>query len=124
MVLKMETKEPMLLKTNFVSTLEHIRKKTTTTVPLTSLSKGLSSGVTTKKAVGPGGVSGQVLKLKAFQPVTGLVCHNFTKSTILPMPKKTKPTCLTDSHPMVLTSNLKNIVFYFQILVDICYPIL
>lgn len=103
MVLKMETKEPMLLKTNFVSTLEHI--KTTTIVPLTSLSKGLSRSVNTKKAVGPGDVSGQVLKLKAFQPVTGLVCHSLTKSTILPVPKKTKPTCLTDSHPMVLTSN-------------------
>ncbi len=70
----------------------------------------------TKKAAGPDGISGWVLKLCADQlaPVFTMIFNLslaqsviptcFKKSTIIPVPKKTRPACLNDYHPVALTS--------------------
>ena len=69
----------------------------------------------TKKAAGPEGISGRVLKLCAdqlasvFTMIFNLflaqpVVLTFKKSTIIPVPKKTRPACLNDSCPVALTS--------------------
>ena len=60
--------------------------------------------VNTKKAAGPHGISGQVLKLCADQlatvftmkPAQSVIPMCFKKSTIIPVSKKTKPACLND----------------------------
>ncbi|KAK1792162.1 hypothetical protein P4O66_012056, partial [Electrophorus voltai] len=72
--------------------------------------------VNTRKAVGPGGICGRVLKACTGQlapvftdifnlPLTlGIVPSSFKRSTIVPVPKKPQPSDLNDYRPVVLTS--------------------
>ncbi len=71
--------------------------------------------VNIRKAVGPDGVPGRVLKACAFQLAgvftdifnlslsLSVVPSCFKKSTIVPIPKKNKITCLNDWRPVALT---------------------
>ncbi|KAK1784000.1 hypothetical protein P4O66_004501, partial [Electrophorus voltai] len=72
--------------------------------------------VNTRKAVGPNGICGRVLKACADQlaPVftdifnlsltLGIVPSSFKRSTIVPVPKKPRPSDLNDYRPVALTS--------------------
>ncbi|KAI5628338.1 gastrula zinc finger protein XlCGF28.1-like [Silurus asotus] len=72
--------------------------------------------VKTRKAAGPNGITGQVLKACADQlaPVfteifnlsleQSVVPSCFKQSTIVPVPKKPQPACLNDYRPVALTS--------------------
>ncbi|KAK1786692.1 hypothetical protein P4O66_017091 [Electrophorus voltai] len=72
--------------------------------------------VNTRKAVGPDGICGRVLKVCADQlaPVFtdifnlsltfGIVPSSFKRSTIVPVPKKPRPSDLNDYRPVALTS--------------------
>ncbi|KAK1789915.1 hypothetical protein P4O66_002245 [Electrophorus voltai] len=72
--------------------------------------------VNTRKAVGPDGICGRVLKACADQlaPVftdifilslmLGIVLSSFKRSTIVPVPEKPRPSGLNDYHPVALTS--------------------
>ncbi|MFY0323997.1 RNA-directed DNA polymerase, partial [Bacillus sp. YIM B13585] len=72
--------------------------------------------VNTRKAAGPDGITGRVLKACADQlaPVfteifnlsleQSVVPSCFKQSTIVPVPKKPQPTCLNDYRPVALTS--------------------
>ncbi len=71
--------------------------------------------VNSRKAVGPDGIPGHVLRACAFQLAgvftdifnlslsLSVVPSCFKKSTIVPIPKKNKITCLTDWRPVALT---------------------
>ncbi len=61
--------------------------------------------VNIRKAVVPDGIPGHVLKACAFNLSLSLsvVPACFKKSTIVPIPKKNKITCLNDSRPVALT---------------------
>ncbi len=71
--------------------------------------------VNIRKAVGPDGIPGRVLKTCAFQLAgvftdifnlslsLSVVASCFKKSTIVPIPKKNKITCLNDWRPVALT---------------------
>ncbi|KAK1802036.1 hypothetical protein P4O66_004368 [Electrophorus voltai] len=73
-------------------------------------------GVNTRKVAGPNGICGRVLKACADQlaPVftdifnlsltLGIVPSSFKRSTIVPVPKKPRPSNLNDYHPVALTS--------------------
>ncbi|KAK1785921.1 hypothetical protein P4O66_017668 [Electrophorus voltai] len=72
--------------------------------------------VNTRKAVGPDGICGRVLKACAdqlapvftniFNPslMLGIVPSSFKRSTIVPVPKKPRPSGLNDYCPVALTS--------------------
>ncbi|KAK1803647.1 hypothetical protein P4O66_020754, partial [Electrophorus voltai] len=72
--------------------------------------------VNTRKAMGPDGICGRVLEACADQlaPVftdifnlsltLGIVPSSFKRSTIVPVPKKPRPSDLNDYHPVALTS--------------------
>ena len=72
--------------------------------------------VNTKKAAGPDGITGHVLKTCANQlaPVFTeifnlslskcIIPRCFKQSVIVPVPKKAKPSCLNDYRPIALTS--------------------
>ncbi|KAI5608749.1 gastrula zinc finger protein XlCGF28.1-like, partial [Silurus asotus] len=76
--------------------------------------------VNTRKAAGPDGITGRVLKACADQlaPVfteifnlsleQSVVPSCFKQSTIVPVPKKPQPACLNDYHPVALTSVVMN----------------
>ncbi|KAK1796915.1 hypothetical protein P4O66_000995 [Electrophorus voltai] len=72
--------------------------------------------VNTRKAAGPDGICGRVVKACTDQlaPVftdifnlsltLGIVPSSFKRSTIVPVPKKPRPSALNDYHPVALTS--------------------
>ncbi len=72
--------------------------------------------VNVRKAAGPDGISGRLLRSCADQLaglftsifneslVTSVVPTSFNKSVIIPVPKNSKPSCLNDYHPVALTS--------------------
>ncbi len=69
-----------------------------------------------RKAAGPDGITGRVLRSCADQLAglftsifneslaTSVVPTSFKKSVIIPVPKNSKPSCLNDYHPVALTS--------------------
>ncbi len=72
--------------------------------------------VNVRKAAGPDGITGRVLRSCADQLAglftsifneslaTSVVPTSFKKSIIIPVPKNNKPSCLNDYHPVALTS--------------------
>ncbi len=72
--------------------------------------------VNVRKAAGPDGITGRVLRSCADQLAglftsifneslaTSVVPTSFKKSVIIPVPKNNKPSCLNDYHPVALTS--------------------
>ncbi len=72
--------------------------------------------VNVRKAAGPDGITGRVLRSCADQLAglftsifneslsTSVVPTSFKKSVIIPVPKNSKPSCLNDYHPVALTS--------------------
>ncbi len=72
--------------------------------------------VNIRKAAGPDGITGQVLRSCAVQLAglftstfneslaTSVVPTSFKKSIIIPVPKNNKPSCLNDYRPVALTS--------------------
>ncbi len=72
--------------------------------------------VNIRKAAGPDGITGRVLRSCADQIAglftsifneslaTSVVTTSFKKSTIIPVPKNNKPSCLNDYRPVALTS--------------------
>lgn len=78
--------------------------------------RGALKRVDTRKAAGPDGISGQVLKTCAdllapvFTTIINLslaqsvVPTCFKRSTIVPVPKNASPACLNDYRPVALTS--------------------
>ncbi len=72
--------------------------------------------VNVRKAVGPNGITGRVLRSCADQLAglftsifneslaTSVVLTYFKKSVIIPVPKNNKPSCLNDYRPVALTS--------------------
>ncbi len=81
--------------------------------------------VNVRKAAGPDGITGRVLRSCADQLTglftsifieslaTSLVPTSFKKSVIIPVPKISKPSCLNDYHPVALTSTVMKV---FEIL--------
>ncbi len=77
--------------------------------------------VNIRKAVGPDGIPGRVLKACAFQLAgvftdifnlslsLSVVPSCFKKSTIVSIPKKNKITCLNDWRPVALTPHLQQV---------------
>ncbi len=75
--------------------------------------------VNVKKAAGPDGITGRVLRSCADQLAglftsifneslaTSVVPTSFKKSVIIPVPKNSKPSCLNDYRPVALTSTVK-----------------
>ncbi len=73
-------------------------------------------GVNIRKAAGPDGITGRVLRSCADQLAglftsifneslaTSVVSTSFKKSIIIPVPKNNKPSCLNDYRPVALTS--------------------
>ncbi len=63
--------------------------------------------VNVRKAAGPDGIIGRVLRSCADQSLaTSVVPTPFKKSVIIPVPKNSKPSCLNDYHPVALTSTI------------------
>ncbi len=74
--------------------------------------------VNVRKAAGPDGITGRVLRSCADQLAglftsifneslaTAVVPTPFKKSVIIPVPKNSKPSCLNDYHPVALTSTV------------------
>ncbi len=74
--------------------------------------------VNVRKAAGPDGVTGRVLRSCADQLAglftsifkeslaTSVVPTSFKKSVIIPVPKNSKPSCLNDYRPVALTSTV------------------
>ncbi len=72
--------------------------------------------VNVRKAAGPDGITGRVLRSCADQLAglftsifneslaTSVIPTSFKKSVIIPVPKNKKPSCLNDYHPVALTS--------------------
>ncbi len=72
--------------------------------------------VNVRKAAGPDGITGRILRSCADQPAglftflfneslaTSVVPTSFKKSVIIPVPKNSKPSCLNDYRPVALTS--------------------
>ncbi len=72
--------------------------------------------VNVRKAAGPDGITGRVLRSCADQLAglftsifneslaTSVVPTYFKKSVIIPVPKNNKPSCLNDYHPVAITS--------------------
>ncbi len=74
-----------------------------------------------RKAAGPDGINGRVLRSCADQLAglftsifneslaTSVVPTSFKKSVIIPVPKNSKPSCLNDYRPVALTSTVINV---------------
>ncbi len=77
--------------------------------------------VNVKKATGPGGITGRVLRSCADQLAglftsifneslaTSVVPTSFKKSVIIPVPKNSKPSCLNVYHPVAFTSTVMKV---------------
>ncbi len=77
--------------------------------------------VNVRKAAGPDGITGRVLRSCADQLAglftsifneslaTSVVPTPFKKSVIIPVPKNSKPSCLNDYHPVALTSTVMKV---------------
>ncbi len=77
--------------------------------------------VNIRKAAGPGGITGRVLRSCADQLAglftsifneslaTSVVPTSFKKSVIIPVPKHSKPSCLNDYSPVALTSTVMKV---------------
>ncbi len=77
--------------------------------------------VNVRKAVGPDGITGRVLRSCANQLsglftsifneslATSVVPTSFKKSVIIPVPKNSKPSCLNDYRPVALTSTVMKV---------------
>ncbi len=77
--------------------------------------------VNVRKAAGPDGITGRVLRSCADQlaglfnsifnesPATSVVPTSFKKSVIIPVPKNSKPSCLNDYRPVALTSTVMKV---------------
>ncbi len=77
--------------------------------------------VNVRKAAGPDGITGRVLRSCADQLVglftsifneslaTSVVPTSFKKSVIIPVPKNSKPSCLNDYRPVALTSTVMKV---------------
>ncbi len=76
--------------------------------------------VNVRKAAGPDGITGRVLKSCADQLAglftifneslaTSVVPTSFKKSVIIPLPKNSKPSCLNDYRPVALTSTVMKV---------------
>ncbi len=77
--------------------------------------------VNVRKAAGPGGITGRVLRSCADQLAglftsifneslaTSVVPTSFKKSVIIPVPKNSKPSCLNDYRPVALTSTVMKV---------------
>ncbi len=77
--------------------------------------------VNVRKAAGPDGITGRVLRSCADQLAglftsifneslaTSVVPTSFKKSVIIPVPKNSKPSCLNDYHPVALTSTVMKV---------------
>ncbi len=77
--------------------------------------------VNVRKAAGPDGITGRVLRSCADQLAglftsifneslaTSVVPTPFKKSLIIPVPKNSKPSCLNDYHPVALTSTVMKV---------------
>ncbi len=77
--------------------------------------------VNVRKAAGPDGITGRVLRSCADQLAglftsifneslaTSVVPTSFKKSVIIPMPKNSKPSCLNDYRPVALTSTVMKV---------------
>ncbi len=74
-----------------------------------------------RKAAGPDGITGRVLRSCADQLAglftsifneslaTSVVPTSFKKSVIIPVPKNSKPSCLNDYRPVALTSTVMKV---------------
>ncbi len=83
---------------------------------LETVPKWALKGVNIRKAAGPDGITGRVLRSCADQLAglftsifneslaTSVVPTSFKKSIIIPVPKNNKPSCLNDYRPVALTS--------------------
>ncbi len=77
--------------------------------------------VNVRKAAGPDGITGRVLRSCADQLAglftsifneslaTSVVSTSFKKSVIIPVPKNSKPSCLNDYRPVALTSTVMKV---------------
>ncbi len=77
--------------------------------------------VNVRKAAGPDGITGRVLRSCADQLAglftsifneslaTSVVPTSFKKSVIIPVPKNSKPSCLNDYRPVALTSTVMKV---------------
>ncbi len=77
--------------------------------------------VNVRKAAGPDGITGRVLRSCAYQLAglftsifneslaTSVVPTSFKKSVIIPVPKNSKPSCLNDYRPVALTSTVMKV---------------
>ncbi len=77
--------------------------------------------VNVRKAEGPDGITGRILKSCADQLAglftsifneslaTSVVSTSFKKSVIIPVPKNSKPSCLNDYRPVALTSTVMKV---------------
>ncbi len=77
--------------------------------------------VNVRKAVGPDGITGRVLRSCADQLAglftsifneslaTSVIPTSFKKSVIIPVPKNSKPSCLNDYRPVALTSTVMKV---------------
>ncbi len=77
--------------------------------------------VNVRKAAGPDGITGRVLRFCADQLAglftsifneslaTSVVPTSFKKSVIIPVPKNSKPSCLNDYRPVALTSTVMKV---------------
>ncbi len=77
--------------------------------------------VNVRKAAGPDGITGRVLRSCADQLAglftsifneslaTSVIPTSFKKSVIIPVPKNSKPSCLNDYHPVALTSTVMKV---------------
>ncbi len=90
--------------------------------------------VNVRKAAGPDGITGRVLRSCADQLaglftsifneslVTSVVPTSFKKSVIIPVPKNSKPSCLNDYRPVALTSTVMK-VFERLLKKHICFSL-
>ncbi len=74
-----------------------------------------------RKAAGPDGITGRILRLCADQLAglftsifneslaTSVIPTSFKKSVIIPVPKNSKPSCLNDYRPVALTSTVMKV---------------
>ncbi len=89
--------------------------------------------VNVRKAAGPDGITGRILRSSADQLAglftaifneslaTSVVPTSFKKSVIIPVPKNSKPSCLNDYRPVALTSTVMK-VFERLLKKHICSP--
>ncbi len=85
------------------------------------VNKVTKNKVNVRKAAGPDGITGRVLRSCADQLAglftsifnesfaTSVVPTSFKKSVIIPVPKNSKPSCLNDYHPVALTSTVMKV---------------